>query len=102
VLQRHDLSDVDAAAQPAAMAEIADGVQASFDLGDGPLVKAVLFDLGTGRRPMLFVAVHHLVVDGVSWRILLEDLENAYRQTVRGEIVRLGAKTTSFQEWASR
>jgi len=65
-------------------------------------LKAVLFDLGAGQRPVLFVVVHHLVVDGVSWRILLEDLDTAYQQAVRGETARLEAKTTSFREWARR
>src|SRR2546430_1806277 len=58
--------------------------------------------VGTGRRPYLFLAAHHLVVDGVSWRILLDDLDAAYAQAVRGEVPHLGAKTTSFQEWARR
>jgi non-ribosomal peptide synthase protein (TIGR01720 family) len=44
--------------------------------------------------------IHHLVVDGVSWRILLEDLQAAYQQLRRGETVRLPAKTTSFKRWA--
>ncbi|MCA1681692.1 MAG: condensation domain-containing protein, partial [Actinobacteria bacterium] len=61
----------------------------------------MLFDLGVGQRPVLFVVVHHLVVDGVSWRILLEDLDTAYGQ-VCGQTARLGAKTTSFREWAQR
>jgi non-ribosomal peptide synthase protein (TIGR01720 family) len=42
------------------------------------------------------------VVDGVSWRILLDDLEVAYRQAARGETVDLGPKTTSFRDWARR
>ncbi|MFI9009949.1 non-ribosomal peptide synthase/polyketide synthase [Actinosynnema sp. NPDC053489] len=74
---------------------------ADIDLADGPLVKAALFR-ADGHRPLLFLAVHHLVVDGVSWRVLLEDLASAYDQAARGEPVRLGAKTTSFQEWAHR
>ncbi|HEX9426136.1 MAG TPA: condensation domain-containing protein, partial [Candidatus Polarisedimenticolia bacterium] len=45
---------------------------------------------------------HHLAVDGVSWRVLLEDLETACRQLARGEAVRLPAKTTSFRAWAHR
>ncbi|MGB8507260.1 MAG: condensation domain-containing protein, partial [Pyrinomonadaceae bacterium] len=48
------------------------------------------------------VVTHHLVVDGVSWRILLEDLEAAYAQAVRGERISLPAKTSSFQQWAER
>src|SRR4029077_3474442 len=39
---------------------------------------------------------HHLVVDGVSWRVLLEDFETAYRQGA------LPPKSTSVQEWARR
>jgi non-ribosomal peptide synthase protein (TIGR01720 family) len=84
------------------MEKVADDVHASFDLAHGPLLKGVLFDLGVGRRPFLFLAAHHLVVDGVSWRILLDDLDTAYRQAVRGEAIDLGARTTSFRDWALR
>jgi non-ribosomal peptide synthase protein (TIGR01720 family) len=48
------------------------------------------------------VVIHHLAVDGVSWRILLEDLETAYGQLAGGEAVRLPAKTTSWKSWAER
>jgi non-ribosomal peptide synthase protein (TIGR01720 family) len=97
------LCDVSAEAeQDAAMADVIEQVHAGFDLGRGPLLKAVLFELGAGRAPVLLVAVHHLVVDGVSWRILLEDLQTAYAQAARGQVVRLEAKTTSFQEWSRR
>jgi non-ribosomal peptide synthase protein (TIGR01720 family) len=52
----------------------------------------------------LLLVIHHLAVDGVSWRILLEDLETACRQVAAGgpAALRLPAKTTSFQEWAER
>ncbi|MEV4314210.1 non-ribosomal peptide synthase/polyketide synthase [Actinocrispum sp. NPDC049592] len=78
---------------------VADVAHASFDLAAGPLVKAVLF---TGERPKLLIVVHHLVVDGVSWRILLDDLNTAYQQAVAGTGISLGAKTTSFQDWSRR
>jgi amino acid adenylation domain-containing protein/non-ribosomal peptide synthase protein (TIGR01720 family) len=102
VLHRHDLSDVDGDERFTTMEKIADDVQASIDLGRGPLLKAVLFDFGTGRRSFLAMVAHHLVVDGVSWRILLDDLETAYRQAARGEPVDLGPKTTSLRDWAQR
>ncbi|HEV2782817.1 MAG TPA: non-ribosomal peptide synthase/polyketide synthase [Actinophytocola sp.] len=102
VLDRHDLSDLDSEEQDAAMRRIADEVHASFDLGRGPLFAAALFVPGGGRAPYLFLAAHHLVVDGVSWRILLDDLETAYRQALRGERIDLGPKTTSFRDWALR
>jgi amino acid adenylation domain-containing protein/non-ribosomal peptide synthase protein (TIGR01720 family) len=74
--------------------ELALSVQAGMNLADGPLFKAVL--VHTDARPRLLIVVHHLVVDGVSWRILLEDLETAYQGGS------LGPKTTSFQQWAAR
>lgn len=71
-------------------------------LETGPLFVARLFTAdGTGPARLLLVA-HHLVVDGVSWRILLEDLETAYRQAAAGEPVRLPARTTSAAEWVRR
>ncbi|MDQ3274207.1 MAG: amino acid adenylation domain-containing protein, partial [Actinomycetota bacterium] len=97
LLRRHDLSTADTDERRAVMDKVAGEAHASFDLGQPPLLRAVLFDLGTGQRPVLFLAAHHLVVDGVSWRILMEDLDTAYRQAVRGEIIRLGLKTTSFR-----
>jgi non-ribosomal peptide synthase protein (TIGR01720 family) len=102
MLQRCDLSDVDSEEQPAVMEKIADDVHASFDLGRPPLLKAALFDLGAGQRPYLLLVAHHLVVDGVSWRILLDDLDTAYQQAVRDETIDLGLKTTSFRDWAQR
>ena len=48
----------------------------------------------------LLIVIHHLAVDGVSWRILLEDFESAYTQLKEGQNVRLPAKTSSFQQWA--
>jgi len=80
--------------------EFADEVHAGFDLTSGPLFKAVLFDRDS--QPWLFLAAHHVIVDGVSWRILLDDLDTAYRQAARGEQIDLGPKTTSFQEWSNR
>ncbi|HSV65997.1 MAG TPA: amino acid adenylation domain-containing protein [Mycobacteriales bacterium] len=102
VLQRHDLSGTTAEDRLAAMEKVADGVHASFDLGSGPLLKAVLFEFGDGQRPYLFLAAHHLVIDGVSWRILLDDLATAYRQATQGRTVDLGVKTTSFRDWSRR
>ncbi|WP_158892624.1 non-ribosomal peptide synthase/polyketide synthase [Amycolatopsis anabasis] len=101
-LTRHDLSALDEAGQRAAMADRADEAHAGFVLESGPLLRAALFDLGGGRAPRLFLVAHHLVVDGVSWRILLEDLDRAYRQLRDGEPVDLGPKTTSFRDWAHR
>ncbi|WP_316186189.1 non-ribosomal peptide synthase/polyketide synthase [Bradyrhizobium sp. SZCCHNR31011] len=96
-----DLTELGAAVQPAALKKHADRLQASLDLADGPLLRAALFDLGEQGMRLLLI-VHHLVVDGVSWRILLEDLATVLSTLQRGEPVRLAAKTTSFRVWAER
>ncbi|HET9255438.1 MAG TPA: condensation domain-containing protein, partial [Pseudonocardiaceae bacterium] len=101
-LSRHDVSGLTEEDQHHAMVRIADEVHASFDLGAGPLLTAALFTRGAGRAPALFLAAHHAVVDGVSWRILLDDLDTAYQQIVSGEAADLGPKTTSFRDWAHR
>ena len=61
----------------------------------------VYFDEGehAGR---LFWTIHHLAVDGVSWRILLEDLQTAYTQVVQGQKIQLPMKSTSFKEWSEK
>ncbi len=92
------LEPVRASAELSAGAAIA---QASLDPVAGPLVRAVWFDLPAAEARLL-LAVHHLAVDGVSWRVLLEDLETACRQFGGGEAVSLPAKTTSFQRWSER
>ncbi|HET9226172.1 MAG TPA: condensation domain-containing protein, partial [Thermoanaerobaculia bacterium] len=80
----------------AAMRVAADGVQAGFRLDRGPLLHAALFDLGSDRPERLLLAVHHLVIDAVSWPILLADLRAAY------DGLPLPPKTTSFRRWAER
>ncbi|HEU0079335.1 MAG TPA: condensation domain-containing protein, partial [Longimicrobiaceae bacterium] len=102
VVTRADLSGLDGAAQRAALEAAAARMQASLRLEEGPLLRAASFHRGEGRSGRLLVVVHHLVTDGVSWRILLEDLQAAYEQAARGEPPRLPPKTTSFREWAAR
>ncbi len=75
-------------------------LQACLDLGRGPLLRAALFTGGGPDQDRLLLILHHLVVDGVSWRILVQDLEAAYGQLAGGEAVELPPKTTSFLRWA--
>ena len=82
--------------------EAAVQVQGGFDLEHGPLARLIHFSSGPGAAGRLLWAIHHLVVDGVSWRVLLEDLETAYSQAHRGLAPVLPAKTTSFKAWAER
>ncbi|WP_248752418.1 non-ribosomal peptide synthase/polyketide synthase [Pseudomonas sp. MWU15-20650] len=75
--------------------------QRSLDLSSGPLLRAVLAQLADGSQRLLLV-IHHLVVDGVSWRILLEDLQSTYQQLAQGARVTLPAKTSATRAWAER
>lgn len=95
-----DRFEVEGADWREGFAAAATQVQASLDLEHGPLIKAAIG--ATPAGDFLLVVVHHLVVDGVSARILLEDLETAYAQVERGEPVKLPARTHSFQRWAQR
>ncbi|MDO7900267.1 non-ribosomal peptide synthetase, partial [Pseudomonas citrulli] len=88
-------------ADAAALERLANQAQRSLDLQAGPLLRAVLATLADGSQRLL-LAIHHLVVDGVSWRILLEDLQGAYRQLSAGQAWQLAPKTTSAQAWAER
>jgi len=71
--------------------------QSSINLENGPLMKAVLFNVENGSYMM--ICLHHLVVDGVSWRILLEDLNTVLRQLKEKNEILLPSKTASFKEW---
>ncbi|WP_206795720.1 non-ribosomal peptide synthase/polyketide synthase [Amycolatopsis sp. MtRt-6] len=102
VLRREDLTAVPEAERAAALERIADDVHAGFDLTKGPLLAAVLVTADPAWRPRLFLAAHHVVVDAVSWRILLDDLDTAYRQAARDVPIDLGPRTTSFRDWAQR
>ncbi|MFC1431719.1 non-ribosomal peptide synthase/polyketide synthase [Streptacidiphilus sp. N1-3] len=99
LLEVCDLGGLDRAAAERAEAEETEAAQAGFRLDALPLLTARLFTSGADRPARLLLAVHHLVVDGVSWRVLLEDLETAYRQAAAGRPLRLPARTTSVQEW---
>ncbi|HSF42989.1 MAG TPA: amino acid adenylation domain-containing protein, partial [Thermoanaerobaculia bacterium] len=96
-----DLSALPAGSRAAARAAAQDAVQESFDLERGPLTRLAVFDAGVAGRRLLW-ATHHLVVDGVSWRLLVEDLETAYKLAAQGRPPVLPAKTTSFRAWAER
>ncbi|MEO3810977.1 amino acid adenylation domain-containing protein [Sphaerisporangium sp. B11E5] len=75
--------------------------QGSLSLADGPLLRAVLFERGDGPA-WLGLTVHHLVMDAVSWNVLLDDLGAAYRAIAATGSAEgaLPPKSTSFQQWA--
>ena len=95
-----DLSGLDPDARLEQLTAEAERIQSGLNLSSGPLMRAALFRYGPERTGRLLIVVHHLAVDGVSWRILLDDLETMYQQLRRGEAVALPAKTASFRDWS--
>ncbi len=71
--ERKDLSQLDDARRQVAFEEVCRRLQSSAALDRGPLFRAAWFDLGQGKRNLLLIA-HHLIIDGVSWRIVFDDL----------------------------
>lgn len=94
-----DLSHLPSEHRESALTEGCNSIQKSFDLEGGSLFRVVLFDLGNGQK-CLFVVAHHLIVDAVSWRILLRDFEFAYEQLISEKAIVLDKKTSSIQQWA--
>lgn len=78
--------------------ELSNDVQSSFNLENDTLIRFVYFHLPEGGR--LLIVSHHLVIDGVSWRILLEDIESGLKKALSGKEIDLPLKTTSYKNWS--
>jgi non-ribosomal peptide synthase protein (TIGR01720 family) len=101
-LRSLDLTNEDAAARQRALADANAIAQSSFDLDRGPLLAAVHARMPAGDRAQLLLVTHHLVIDGVSWRIVLGDLAALLEQSAAGRVLDLGEPGTPFHEWARR
>jgi amino acid adenylation domain-containing protein/non-ribosomal peptide synthase protein (TIGR01720 family) len=101
VYRRIDLSGVEREKRKERMEEICGELQRSLDLERGPLVRVAYFELGDGESGRLLWVMHHLIVDGVSWRILLEDMHTALEQLGRSGEVKLPEKTASLRKWVA-
>ena len=95
-----DLSGFNESEQNRVIQDVAGEIQASLNIGDAPLLRVVHFDLGEVSK--LLIVAHHLVVDGVSWRILLADFQTVYQQVLVGKRIVLPAKTISFLSWSEK
>ncbi|MGF6848996.1 amino acid adenylation domain-containing protein/non-ribosomal peptide synthase protein (TIGR01720 family) [Chitinophaga sp. W3I9] len=72
-------------------------LQSGVSLEEGPLFRVALFQGGAKDR--LLLIAHHLVIDGVSWRIIFEDLSSLYQQYISGVNADLPQKTDAFHYW---
>ncbi|SFO82514.1 non-ribosomal peptide synthase domain TIGR01720/amino acid adenylation domain-containing protein [Ectopseudomonas composti] len=89
------------AADRQTLERLCDEAQRSLDLRHGPLLRAMHVSLDEGGERLLLV-IHHLAVDGVSWRVLLDDLHAAYRAIRAGQPAALPAEGDSHAVWADR
>ena len=97
-LDEYDLKDQEDGVEK--LGKKANEIQGGINLANGPLMKLGLFHLADGDR--LLIVIHHLVIDGVSWRILFEDIETLYNQYQKGETLELPLKTDSFKLWSEQ
>lgn len=98
VITEHSLDYLSTQDQRNEMHRICDQIQSSFNLELAPLIKVSIFDLGNGQK-RLFMAIHHLIIDGVSWRYLIEDLSSLYFSSC---LKPLSLKTDSYQAYVRK
>ena len=105
---QYDISNLDPQVRKQTIETVSDQVQLSLNIEKGPLLRVVYFNAGVGDSGRLLLVAHHLVVDAISWRIILEDFQSIYTQLLmtrsHGSHIepRLPLKTSSYQTWARR
>src|SRR5262249_45226509 len=101
-LRRIDIGAVDGGGVRSCVRDAAATVSAGLSPAQGCLVQAVWFDAGERGSGRLLLSIHHLAVDGVSWRILVPDLASAWSSLSRGATPALGRRGTSYRGWSRR
>ncbi|WP_027388226.1 non-ribosomal peptide synthetase [Chryseobacterium gregarium] len=96
-LESFDIKSGSESEELSQLQQIGEDLQSSIDIESGILFHAGHVSMSDGDR--IILVVHHLVMDGVSWRILLEDLGKLYESGGQGLSFDLPSKTDSFQSW---
>ena len=99
-VRRIDVSGLDELAARACRVEQAQAAQGRLEPEAGVMVQGVWFDAGAEQAGRLLLTIHHLAVDGVSWRILVPDLAAAWEAIAAGQVPALEPCGTSFRRWA--
>ncbi|MEM9821238.1 MAG: amino acid adenylation domain-containing protein, partial [Bacteroidota bacterium] len=101
VFETIDLSKVTKAKWEETVSKLCREYQQSLNIEKGELMKVVLIKTPKREeRNRLFIVIHHLAVDGVSWRILIEQMELALAAVQNGDPIDFGSKSSSYREWA--
>ncbi|MBT2380628.1 amino acid adenylation domain-containing protein [Streptomyces sp. ISL-111] len=99
-VSRVDVGGADAEKVRALIAEEAERAVAALSPAEGTTVRAVWFDAGPGQPGRLLLVGHHLAVDGVSWRILVPDLAEAWQAAHESRQAEPQPVGTSWRRWA--
>jgi non-ribosomal peptide synthase protein (TIGR01720 family) len=102
LVRRVDVAGLGDAALPEVVTAELAAARLRLSLAAGGPAQLVWFDAGPARPGRLLFMLHHLVVDGVSWRILLPDLVTAWAAVRAGLPVRLDPVPTSFRWWSQQ
>ncbi|MCW2942348.1 MAG: amino acid adenylation domain protein, partial [Actinomycetia bacterium] len=97
---RADTAGLDEAKVADVLAEQAACARDLLDPAAGNMVQVVWLDAGSGAEGRLLILAHHLVIDGVSWRVVLPDLVTAWASLVTGQPIALDTVNSSFRRWA--
>ena len=101
VFQKFDLGKLSVAEQETSIKEKTKLVQGGLSLSEGPLFQGVYFDCGKKQPDKFLLFAHHLLVDAVSWGILVGDLKTIYQQLKTETKVLLPPKTASYKDWGT-
>ena len=101
-IEEIDLSQLNSIEQKTEFENQVNYWQGSLNLSTGNILRVILFKLGDDQPHRFLIVIHHLAVDGVSWRVLLEDIVITYQQLTQGKSIQLPAKTTSYQQWGEK
>ncbi|HEU5332684.1 MAG TPA: amino acid adenylation domain-containing protein, partial [Actinocrinis sp.] len=101
LVSRVDIAGLDGERLRASVAASARAAQEELDPAAGVIVRVVWFDAGAGAPGRLLILIHHLAVDGVSWRILAPDLVAAWDAARTGADTALDPVPTSLRTWAA-
>ena len=100
IISSINLSEYKAEQQEQLIKQHATQLKAKTNITKSVLFKACLFDLGQTSNKRLLLYAHHLIIDGVSWRILLRNLYVLIKGIQEELPMTLPPKTSSLQDWA--
>jgi len=82
------------------LAALGDDYKSTISLTNGHLFKFIYFEADCAAQSRLLIVFHHLLIDGVSWRIILNEIKSAYQQYIAQNKIRLAPKATRFHDWS--